>query len=178
VFAALLSEMAAQGGRQRYITVGETGCMVRAAAEPFELFDVKLALGSSVGLGLGLASSRSGQRVVALVGDSCFFHSDWNALPQAVATDANLFLVVLENLVAAQTGGQPHPGSPRDVAGRPNPRPTSIAQVMAATGIKPTEVNAHDGEQLRLAIGSGLRAPGLAAAIVAAPCPRYSQEDG
>jgi indolepyruvate ferredoxin oxidoreductase alpha subunit len=170
VFTALIEGMEAQGGRDRFITVGETGCMVRAVTPPFQLLDVKLSLGSALGLGLGLAISQPAKRVVSLVGDSSFFHSDLNALPQAIARHPNLLLLVLDNQVTALTGGQPHPGSDRDALGRQRAHVADIAQIMAALGLEPVTVNALDGDDLMAKIRDGLAADGLSALVVHAPC--------
>ncbi len=176
VMEALAAEMEARGGRQRHIVVGETGCMVRGDLPPLELFDVKYSLGASLGLGLGLAlagsRSRTRPRVVALVGDSAFFHTNLNALPQIVQAGASMTVIVLDNRVTALTGGQAHPGTPQDERGALRAS-ADIAAVLRAYGIEPATVSAEEPDELRAALAAALAAPGPAFVLADAPCPRY-----
>ena len=178
VMEGLLAEMEARGGRSRHIVVGETGCMVRGDLPPLELFDVKYSLGAGLGLGLGLAlaggrsSGREPERVVALVGDSSFFHTDINALPQIVQAGAPITVILLDNRVTALTGGQAHPGTPVDERGAGRP-PTDIAAVLRAYGIEPAIVSPNDIAHLRETLSAALDANGPSFVLADVPCPRY-----
>lgn len=176
-FEALIAEMEAHGGRNRHIVVGETGCMVRANLPPMRLFDVKYSLGAGLGLGIGLALGETapggqGQRVVALLGDSSFFHSDINALPYAAQLDLPMLVVLLDNGTTALTGGQVHPGSATDERGAPR-RMIALAEVVRGCGLEPQVIAADDIAALRAAIAEGLRAAGTRVIIARGPCPRY-----
>jgi indolepyruvate ferredoxin oxidoreductase, alpha subunit len=181
-FEALLAEMDANGGRNRHIIIGETGCMVRANLPPMRLFDVKYSLGSGLGLGIGLALGQAGpggegQRVVALLGDSSFFHSDINALPHAALLDLPLLVVILDNSTTALTGGQVHPGSATDERGVPR-RVVDLADVVRGCGIEPQVIATNDVAALRAAFAEGLAGgvgynAGTRVIIARGPCPRY-----
>lgn len=171
-FEALLQTMKAQGGRNRYIIVGETGCMVRANLHPLELFDVKYSLGSSLGLGLGLALSDPQHHVISILGDSSFFHSDVNALPYAVQKNPRLLMLLLDNGTTALTGGQAHVGSALDERGQPR-QPVSMENVLRSYGIAPVICQANDPAALQAALADALASPALCAIIVQGPCPRY-----
>jgi indolepyruvate ferredoxin oxidoreductase alpha subunit len=82
----------------------------------------------SMGSGVGLASGfgkldRFGmdQPVLAVSGDSTFFHGVLPALVNAVHNDSDITLIVLDNSGTAMTGFQPHPGLPVDAAGNQAP---------------------------------------------------------
>jgi indolepyruvate ferredoxin oxidoreductase alpha subunit len=99
----------------------------------------------SMGSGLGIASgfgklSQFGmdQPVLAVCGDSTFFHAAIPALINAVHTESNIVLVVLDNLSTAMTGFQPHPGLPIDASGGKVPA-VDIAEVCKAIGA-PVEI--------------------------------------
>lgn len=169
---ALVEAMERNGGHKRHIVVGETGCMVRANLPPMELFDVKYSLGSGLGLGLGLAISERRHRVVALVGDSSFLHSDINAMPHAVQIDAPLLLVVLDNGTTALTGGQPHPGSAQDERGKTR-LAADIATIIEGCGIEVQRFTPADRAEMVEAFDAGLNAEGMTVVIVRGPCPRY-----
>ncbi len=176
-FEALAAEMEANGGRNRHIVVGETGCMVRANLPPMRLFDVKYSLGSGLGLGIGLALGETapggkGHRVVALLGDSSFFHTDINALPHAVQLDLPMLVVLLDNGTTALTGGQAHPGSANDARGAPQ-RVIDLAEVVRGCGIEPRVIATDDVAALRAAFAEGLRGAGTRVVIARGPCPKY-----
>ncbi|HHX42387.1 MAG TPA: indolepyruvate ferredoxin oxidoreductase subunit alpha [Chloroflexi bacterium] len=176
-FEALIAAMDANGGRSRHIVVGETGCMVRANLPPMELFDVKYSLGSGLGLGIGLALGETapggrGQRVVALLGDSSFFHTDINALPYAAQLNLPMLVVLLDNATTALTGGQVHPGSATDARGAPQ-RAIDLADVVRGCGLEPTVIAADDVTALRAAFLEGLRKAGTRVIIARGPCPQH-----
>jgi len=169
--------MEARGGRKQHIVVGETGCMVRANLPPMRLFDVKYSLGSGLGLAIGLALGETqpggqGQRIVALLGDSSFFHSDINALPYAAQLNLPMLVVLLDNGTTALTGGQAHPGSATDERGAPR-RMIDLADVVRGCGIEPRVIATNDVAALRAAFAEGLRAAGTRVVIARGPCPRY-----
>ncbi|MFH1085216.1 MAG: thiamine pyrophosphate-dependent enzyme, partial [Chloroflexota bacterium] len=137
VFEALIRCMERHGGRTRHIIVGETGCMVRANLPPMELFDVKHGLGSGLGIAMGLARADERQHVVALVGDSSFFHSDINAMPYVVQHQVPMTVVVLDNGTTALTGGQAHPGSAADERGDVREWTADLVEVIAGCGLAP-----------------------------------------
>ena len=171
---ALIAAMDELGGRDRYIVVGETGCMVRANLPPYDLFDVKYSLGSGLGLGLGLAQSDRTHKVVALLGDSSFFHSDLNALPYAVQQDLPMVAIVLDNGTMALTGGQPHPGSHRDERGQERPH-VDLGTLIRGAGVTPADCAAERPEELAAALRVGLAADRLSVILVRGPCPRHTR---
>ena len=113
---AALREEAAVLGQNPFLTA-DPGCVVIAS----EYLDTKLCMGSAVGAALGLQKAGVRERVVAITGDSAFYHSSINALIHARSTGANLLLVVLDNAGSLTTGGQPTPDQGVRVAGKPGP---------------------------------------------------------
>ncbi len=83
-----------------------------------------LKAGGAMGTGTGLASgfgklSSLGfeQPVVAMCGDSTFFHSAMPALANAHYNKSNLVMIILDNSATAMTGFQPHPGVGKNAMG-------------------------------------------------------------
>ncbi len=172
IFQALEAAMARNGGRSRHIVVGETGCMVRAMDSG--LFDVKYSLGSALGIAIGLARHVANRRVVALVGDSCFFHSEINALA-GLGADLPLTVIVLDNGATALTGGQPHPGSTVD-ARHAVRRPVSIRALATACGLDASELSPEAPDALQSAIEAALVTPAPRVLVVRGPCSRLPKE--
>jgi len=87
----------------------DIGCYTLGVNKPFEAVDICLCMGGGIGISNGLARVVK-NKVVVTVGDSTFFHAAIPALIDAVHSQANLTLIVLDNSTTAMTGHQPHPG--------------------------------------------------------------------
>jgi len=101
-----------------------------------------LKTGGAMGTGIGLASgfgkfSTFGfdQPVVAMCGDSTFFHAAMPALVNAVYSKSNLVMVILDNSATAMTGFQSHPGVGINALGE-EVTPVDIEGVCRAFGAK------------------------------------------
>jgi len=71
------------------------------------------------------------QPVIALAGDSTFFHSCLPGLVSARYHNANMLFVILDNSATAMTGFQPHPGIGRTAMGE-QANPISIEKIVEA----------------------------------------------
>lgn len=83
---------------------GDMGCSVRSAPEPLAAVDVSFALGSAISVACGFE-----KKGIAVIGDFALAHSGILGLMSAVHTGANVLVLVLDNRVAAMTGGQDVP---------------------------------------------------------------------
>jgi indolepyruvate ferredoxin oxidoreductase alpha subunit len=63
-------------------------------------------MGASVGMAKGAADAGL-KPAIALIGDSTFLHSGVTPLMDAVAADADMTLIILDNETTGMTGGQP-----------------------------------------------------------------------
>ncbi|NPV08480.1 MAG: hypothetical protein HPY83_11050 [Anaerolineae bacterium] len=171
-FLELLAAFEARGGREAFVVTGEPGCMVRALLPPFELLDVKYAMGSSIGLAAGLARAQREKKVVSLAGDSALLHTGLQELIDAAQADAPLMVMVLDNATVALTGGQPHAASGRDLRGQPR-RPVDLERLVRACGVERVWVaDPRRRGAFRVALAQSLDAEGLRVVIARAPCPR------
>jgi indolepyruvate ferredoxin oxidoreductase alpha subunit len=100
------------------VYAGDIGCYTLAVLPPFRVSDWVTCMNCGTGSGQGVARV-SEQRVVALVGDSTFFHSGIPSLLNAVQNGADLLLLVLDNRWVAMTGHQPSPTTESLVDGSP-----------------------------------------------------------
>ncbi len=83
---------------------GDMGCSVRSAPEPLAAVDVSFALGSAISVACGFE-----KKGIAVIGDFALAHSGILGLLSAAATGCNVLVLVLQNEVAAMTGGQDVP---------------------------------------------------------------------
>ncbi len=153
------------------IVAGDIGCYTLAAGPPITSMDTCLAMGSSIGMAIGLAlSGRSRQPVVATIGDSTFFHGGIPALLDAIHRQANITVVILDNGTTAMTGGQPHPGIASDIRGRPA-LAADIAELCRACGVASVAtVDPYDVAATRRALRGAIAQPGVAVVVTSRAC--------
>ena len=112
---------------------GEIGCYMLFGNPPVKLQDYLSCMGSSAGIAHGIKKA-SGQKIIAFVGDSSFFHAGIPALINTVFNKSNPLIIVLENETTAMTGHQPHPGAPVE------PNGIKIEEIVRACGVKNVKV--------------------------------------
>jgi len=124
--------------REGFVT-GDIGCYALGRGPTgFFLLKTSGAMGSGTGLASGfgkLAPFGFDQPVIAMCGDSTFFHAAMPALVNAYYNKSNLILVILDNRATAMTGFQPHPGVGMNAMGE-KVTPVDIAGVCGAFGAK------------------------------------------
>jgi indolepyruvate ferredoxin oxidoreductase alpha subunit len=118
---------------------GDIGCYSMAHLPTgFSTTRVQHAMGSGMGVASGfgkLGMFGMDQPVLAVSGDSTFFHAVLPALVNAAHQKSDITLVVLDNSGTAMTGFQPHPGLAINAMGDEVPG-IDIAKVCEAFGAK------------------------------------------
>jgi len=104
--------------RMGCIVAGDIGCYTLGVMEPYQAMDTCVAMGASVGVGLGLRHvlpEEQARKVVSIIGDSTFIHSGLNGVVEMVYNPpaTGHVLIVLDNGTTAMTGQQEHPGTGR-----------------------------------------------------------------
>jgi indolepyruvate ferredoxin oxidoreductase alpha subunit len=137
-------------GRDGFVT-GDIGCYAldRRGGGGFQITKTASAMGSGTGIASGLGKLTQfgfDQPVVAVCGDSTFYHAAIPALINAKYNRSNFTLVVLDNSATAMTGFQPHPGVGRDATGEEAPV-VDIAQLCQALGIEVEVLDPFDIEK-------------------------------
>jgi len=93
---------------------GDIGCYSMGfAAGGFFQERVMHCMGSGIGVANGLGNLKQfgfDQPVIAVAGDSTFYHACIPALVNGVWNRANFIFLILDNSATAMTGFQPHPG--------------------------------------------------------------------
>lgn len=119
---------------------GDIGCYMLAGVPPFNVQDYLFSMGSSIGIGHGILKATTGkQKVIALIGDSTFFHAGIPALINTVFNKSNPLIIVLDNRTTAMTGHQPHPGVGKTGMGQETTE-LKIDEIARACGIKNIKV--------------------------------------
>jgi indolepyruvate ferredoxin oxidoreductase alpha subunit len=141
-----------QMDNQRGFVCGDIGCYAMGRFScGFNTTKTLHAMGSGAGLASGfgkLAQFGMDQPVVAVCGDSTFFHAALPALVNAVHHNSNITLIILDNSGTAMTGFQPHPGLPIDALGNEVPE-IDIAELCRAIGAAVEIQDPFDLEETR-----------------------------
>ena len=150
----------------------DIGCYTLGLLPPLSMADFLICMGSSISTAAGI-SRATGQKVVAFIGDSTFFHSGLPALVNAVHQKHDFLLVILDNGTTAMTGHQPHPGVSLIPPGYPGEH-VPIARVVKALGAEQLwVVNPFKYKESLAATKEALEAKGLRVLISQAPCILY-----
>ncbi len=153
------------------IVMGDIGCYTLAAGEPLSAMDSCLAMGSSIGMAVGMSKAgvRSGP-IVATIGDSTFLHGGIPALLDAVYSKVDITVVILDNGTTAMTGGQPHPASGTSMRGEAAPR-VNIPNLCRVIGVDSVVVvDPYDLGATHRALLAATRAHGVSVIITNRPC--------
>ncbi len=126
------------------IVAGDIGCYTLGVLPPYQGMDTCVAMGASLGVGLGLRHvlpEKDARRVVSIIGDSTFIHTGVNGLIEMVYNPpaTGHVLVVLDNGTTAMTGQQEHPGTGRTLEHAQTGK-VSIEGLARAVGVKNVDV--------------------------------------
>jgi indolepyruvate ferredoxin oxidoreductase alpha subunit len=108
-------------------------------------------MGASIGVAHGAAKAGIAERMVAVLGDSTFFHTGLPALANVAYNRSNVLTIILDNRTTGMTGHQPNPGTGFTLQGQAAPA-LDFAAISRALGIdKVLTVEAYDTEALEAA---------------------------
>ncbi|WP_440059128.1 indolepyruvate ferredoxin oxidoreductase subunit alpha [Thermogladius sp. 4427co] len=121
------------------IYTGDIGCYTLGYQKPFETQMTCFEMGGSLGIAHGL-SKVVGDPIIAIIGDSTFFHAGLPPSVNVVYNRGRVMVVVLDNLTTAMTGHQPHPGTGYSAIGEKAPV-VEIERVLEAIGFRVYVIN-------------------------------------
>ncbi len=99
---------------------GDIGCYTLGALAPHNGIDTCICMGASIGNAMGMEKARGkefARKLVAIIGDSTFFHSGITGLVDMVYNGATSTVMILNNSTTGMTGQQDHPSTGRNVKG-------------------------------------------------------------
>jgi len=158
-----------QAAGRDVVYAGDIGCYTLSVLPPFRVSDWVTCMNCGSGSGQAIARV-TGEPVVALVGDSTFFHSGVPALLNAVQNGANLLLLILDNGWVAMTGHQPSPTTPTLLDGTPRSAVDLPAFVKALGVPWVRRADAFRTQALENLIRDALSVPGVRVIVVEGEC--------
>jgi len=152
------------------VICGDIGCYTLGTYPPLSAMDINVCMGASIGTALGMERANVDKKVVAVIGDSTFFHSGISGLLSAVYFDSKMTLVILDNLTTAMTGHQDHPGTGVSAQGDQT-RKVGLEQLIRGSGVNDLEVvDAFDIKTIKSTVKKALDADHLSVIIVRGDC--------
>jgi len=155
------------------IATGDIGCYTLGALPPLTNLDTCICMGASIGNALGLervVEATDSKQIVAVIGDSTFFHSGLTGVLDAVYNGSHGVLLILDNRTTAMTGGQDHPGTGRRLDGRPA-REIDPAEVCRAMGVADVKVlDSYDRKGFEEALKDSLAKDDYSVIVCRRPC--------
>lgn len=153
------------------VVTGDIGCYTLAALQPLSAMDTCVAMGSSIGMAVGMAASGGATGpVVATIGDSTFLHGGIAGLIDAVYSQANVTVLILDNGTTAMTGGQEHPGTGITLQGS-DTTPVDLVALCKALGVHDVRVvDPYDMAATYSAIEGAVAYAGPSVVITNRPC--------
>jgi indolepyruvate ferredoxin oxidoreductase alpha subunit len=158
------------------IVAGDIGCYTLGVLPPYQSMDTCVAMGASIGVGLGLRHvlpDAEARRVVSIIGDSTFVHSGISGLIEMAYNPPSTghVVIVLDNGTTAMTGQQEHPGTGRTLDHGPTNK-LSIEGLATAIGISSvTVLDAYaEPDRFEQLLLERLAAPELSVIVARRPC--------
>jgi len=157
----------AAGGKA--ICTTDIGCYALGIQPPLQIGDILICMGASVGTASGISRVIE-DKVLAVIGDSTFFHAALPGLVNAVYNNHNFVLIVLDNLTTAMTGHQPHPGTGITGVSAPGKR-VLIEDVAKGCGVEFVKViNPFKVKEAIQILKEAMQHSGPAVLVFRAPC--------
>ena len=117
---------------------GDIGCYTLGALAPLESIDACVCMGASIGMATGLEKARGkdfARKLVAVIGDSTFFHSGITGLVDMVYNGGTSTVIILDNSTTGMTGHQDHPSTGKNLKGDIAPS-VDIEGLVRSIGVK------------------------------------------
>jgi indolepyruvate ferredoxin oxidoreductase alpha subunit len=133
----------------KHVVATDIGCYSMSFLEPINYGDTLLCMGACMGVAAGLQYAVE-EKVVAIVGDSTFYHAGLPGLVNAIHHMDDFTLLILDNEVTAMTGQQPNPGSDVNAGGRAA-KPMVIENVLRGFGLE--DITIVDPYDVKNAVG-------------------------
>ena len=151
--------------------LGDIGCYTLGSLPPTSAMDACLCMGASITMAHGFEKAIGDSTdVVAVLGDSTFFHSGITGLINMNYNGAKGTVIILDNRITGMTGHQDNPSTGRNAKGEEAPA-IDIATLCRACGVKNiSEVDPFNIKELEQIIRTETAREELSVIITKRPC--------
>jgi indolepyruvate ferredoxin oxidoreductase alpha subunit len=137
---------------------------------PYEVLDTIHVMGSGIGLAQGqVAAGYEDGKILAVCGDSTFFHAVLPSIVNAVYNKADITFLILDNRWTAMTGHQPNPSTGVNAEGPVEP--ADILGIVKALGVENIrKANAYNLPEAEEAVSEAINSAGLSVVVLEGEC--------
>jgi indolepyruvate ferredoxin oxidoreductase alpha subunit len=162
--ATLYTILKATNHLENTIISGDIGCYVMSFFPPQQCSDLVICMSGGISAAIGM-SVKTDQKIIAMIGDSTFFHTGMPPLAEAVGYNSNVLLIIFENSWTAMTGHQ------NDVLRYLLNKGFSIEEICKSIGVPWLRVeDSYNPKKLIRSIEEALEERGLKVIIVKREC--------
>jgi indolepyruvate ferredoxin oxidoreductase, alpha subunit len=97
--------------KRKVPVAGDIGCYTLGLLPPLSAIHTCGCMGAGIGVAHGADKAGIGERMVAVIGDSTFFHTGMPALANVAYNRSNVLTIILDNRITGMTGHQENPGT-------------------------------------------------------------------
>jgi indolepyruvate ferredoxin oxidoreductase alpha subunit len=156
--------------KRKVAVAGDIGCYTLGLLPPLSAVHTCGCMGAGIGVAHGAAQAGIGERMVAVIGDSTFFHTGLPALVNVAYNRSNVITLILDNRTTGMTGHQDNPGTGRTLRMQETPQ-LALEPLVRALGIERVKtVPAFDVDAIDEAMKEFLKADGPSVLIVRDEC--------
>ncbi len=156
--------------KRKVPVAGDIGCYTLGLLPPLSAIHTCGCMGAGIGVAHGATQAGIGERMVAVIGDSTFFHTGLPALANVAYNRSNVITVILDNRITGMTGHQQNPGTGYTLQMQETP-PLELEPLVRALGIERVRtVPAFDVKALDETMKEFLKADGPSVLIARDEC--------
>jgi len=157
---------------------GDIGCYTLSMSKPYSTMDWLICMGAGVGIANGVVRviNPKKQYVIAMIGDSTFFHSGIQPIYNLAKDNSDVLVLILDNYFCSMTGHQISPSTPADLLQLGNRQGLnyhnfSILEILKTMGEYPIEImDGYSINQMYSQFQELFTKSGLKFALVNAEC--------
>jgi indolepyruvate ferredoxin oxidoreductase alpha subunit len=156
--------------KRKVPVTGDIGCYTLGLLPPLSAIHTCGCMGAGIGQAHGAAKAGIDERMVAVIGDSTFFHTGMQALLNVAYNNSDVLTVILDNRITGMTGHQQNPGTGYTLQMQETP-PIELEPLVRALGIERVRtVPAFDVQALDDTVKEFLQADGPSVLIARDEC--------
>jgi indolepyruvate ferredoxin oxidoreductase alpha subunit len=156
--------------KRRVPVAGDIGCYTLGLLPPLSALHTCGCMGAGIGQAHGAAKAGIGERMVAVIGDSTFYHAGIPALANVAYNRSNVVTIILDNRITGMTGHQQNPGTGYTLQMQETPA-LELEPLVRALGIERVKtVPAYDVKALDETLKEFLKADGPSVLIAREEC--------
>ncbi|MHA1339496.1 MAG: indolepyruvate ferredoxin oxidoreductase subunit alpha [Promethearchaeota archaeon] len=130
----------------KFINSSDIGCYTLGFYPPVNMVDTCICMGGSIGMANGI-TKLDDRPVLAILGDSTFYHSGIPSLVNAVFNQNDITVVIMDNLSTSMTGFQDHPGTGVKITKEPGTK-VSMEKLVEGCGVPKENIYVVDSNDL------------------------------